>query len=496
MGLNRCDISNDLMLSRKSKTKDDSHIYNGWNECKQQLKEILDMDEEYKCLMLIALSDAEKSESRKRKRERHNDVGEENESDSVDDPQYELFLSRLKLYEKSYIFEGEKNGVPMVIKYEELGSSKDGCAAKPWKKTKNHTGQKNVFSNEKPSLGDNWATENQVEHEVKARPGKKAKVQKQHNLLPRLNKSGNMKRQHDMQTRCDKKRNVPTRRNVRSTVKIDRDNWGEDVQDAKLSTANEKDSGKTNQKKKDDESASDLEVLETAEFGKEGNCGSVLPSKKFDKCMNEDDFQHPCGYSEFRKQVINILRKPYNREEYDELRQAVKARTTEDSDGDLCTRSKKSYGKSYLNYYPDLQRKLKKFEKDRQKNLNTLRGFFFWLEHITMEGAFKPWKDPECCAVEQENCPPPPPPPPAPHRLGIPSEPGNHPESIAQQENCQPPPPTPPCRRGRKRRTNPSKPGNDHASVAVEQENCSPRRGGARRFSLGGQKLSSQKNLK
>lgn len=44
-----------------------------------------------------------------------------------------------------------------------------------------------------------------------------------------------------------------------------------------------------------------------------------------------DNIQHSSGYSEFRKQVINILREPYNKEEYDELRQAIEAQKTEES---------------------------------------------------------------------------------------------------------------------------------------------------------------------
>ncbi|CAA3005854.1 Hypothetical predicted protein [Olea europaea subsp. europaea] len=292
---------------------------------------------------------------------------------SVADPQYELFLGRLKLYQKSYMLEVEKNGVPMVIKYEELGSSDGFCVSKLQNEKKN----RNVFANEKPSLGGNWATKNQVELEVKARPDKK--VQRRHNLQEQLNKTGNIRSQHDIQTRGVEKHNVPTIRNLRSTVKFDSgDNWREDVQAVKLSNENEKGGGE-NKKKRDNKSANNLEVQETAEFRNEGNCDSVLPSIKLDRSMNEDDYQILGVYSEFRKKVINIMRKPYSRGEYDELRQAVKAQTTEESDL-VRSRTKKLRGKSYLNYYPDLHRQLKKFEKDRRSNLKTLRGFFFWLE--------------------------------------------------------------------------------------------------------------------
>ncbi|CAI9763435.1 unnamed protein product [Fraxinus pennsylvanica] len=393
------------------------HSYAMDGEGQEQLKEMSDMDKDYRWFVLTHLSEAEKFNSLKRKRETPNSVGKESERTSVNDPQYELFLSRLKLNGKSYMLEVEKNGVPMVIKYGESGSSDDVCVSKLQNKTKDF----NVLANEKPSLGNNWETMNQVELQVKSRTGKKA--QRQHNLQERS--------RHDIQTRGVKKHKVPTLRNLRSNVKFDSgDNCGEDVQ-----AANKKDGGE-NKKKKDDDSASDLEVLETAEFCNEGNYVSILPSNKLDKSMNEDDFQILGVHSKFRKKVINIMRKPYNRAEYDELRQAVKAQRTEERNG-VCTRTKKLCGKSYLNYYPDLHRKLKKFENDRRSNLKTLRGFFFWLEHKSMEGSFKPWNDPECCAVEQEHCKPPS--PPAPHSQGrgkeaISSEPGKHHESVAVEK--------------------------------------------------------------
>ncbi|KAL2537207.1 uncharacterized protein Fot_18598 [Forsythia ovata] len=184
-----------------------------------------------------------------------------------------------------------------------------------------------------------------------------------------------------------------------------------------------------------------------------------------DKSMNED-IHHPSGHSAFREQVINILRKPYNRQEYDELRRAVKARKTEDSNGDLCTGRKRSLGKSYLDDYRDLHRMLKKFEKDRRKNLNILRGFFFWLEVLTVliyrylnlkslefhvDSALRQWKELSNLGRIQ-NCPPPPPPPlplPGKKKRATPSEPGKDPETVMEEQENSPPPPS--CR-GRKER--------------------------------------------
>ncbi|KAL2484020.1 uncharacterized protein Fot_45464 [Forsythia ovata] len=68
---------------------------------------------------------------------------------------------------------------------------------------------------------------------------------------------------------------------------------------------------------------------------------------------------------------------------------------------------KNEAGKSYLDHYPDLRQALLRCQDDKPRCLNLLRGFFFWLQHLTREGAFKPWTDPQCLAVEQKSLSPP-----------------------------------------------------------------------------------------
>lgn len=55
MDLNRWDNSNDLMLSMMSKTKNGKQICNGRNEHQEQLKEMSDMDNDYKWFILTGL---------------------------------------------------------------------------------------------------------------------------------------------------------------------------------------------------------------------------------------------------------------------------------------------------------------------------------------------------------------------------------------------------------------------------------------------------------
>lgn len=57
------------MLSRRLKTKDGKHVSSGWDEYKEQLKEMSDMDEDYKGFMVAAFNNAEKPESHKREGE-------------------------------------------------------------------------------------------------------------------------------------------------------------------------------------------------------------------------------------------------------------------------------------------------------------------------------------------------------------------------------------------------------------------------------------------
>ncbi|KAG5611966.1 hypothetical protein H5410_023247 [Solanum commersonii] len=43
-----------------------------------------------------------------------------------------------------------------------------------------------------------------------------------------------------------------------------------------------------------------------------------------------------------------------------------------------------------------VNRAIKMANHDKDKKLNIMRGFFFWLEHLTRQDAFQPWEDAEC----------------------------------------------------------------------------------------------------
>ncbi|XP_056850187.1 uncharacterized protein LOC108843148 [Raphanus sativus] len=103
--------------------------------------------------------------------------------------------------------------------------------------------------------------------------------------------------------------------------------------------------------------------------------------------------------STFSKKLLEILRQPYDKNEF-------KQRFLEVSHKKHLTRSRQlrdgreieynvdhQLGPSYLDRYPDFKRVFRssRHAKDESRALNLLRGFFFYLENIVLEGAFKPW---------------------------------------------------------------------------------------------------------
>ncbi|KAK6114938.1 hypothetical protein DH2020_007207 [Rehmannia glutinosa] len=157
------------------------------------------------------------------------------------------------------------------------------------------------------------------------------------------------------------------------------------VKDVECSVEHTKNSDGNNMEKEgDDEIDPDVEIIDDAAVLKKGSLSSFVPSKIFHISMEDADSQNLGGTSVcdvFRKEVLDVLAKQFDKEELKKLREAVR-------DG------------SYYHYYPDLGRKLKRFRYKREKCLNILRGFFFWLQNVSQEGSFKPWKDGQCLAVE------------------------------------------------------------------------------------------------
>lgn len=101
-----------------------------------------------------------------------------------------------------------------------------------------------------------------------------------------------------------------------------------------------------------------------------------------------------CGIpASFESRLMSIRQKPFDQKEYDELMVMATVRTPIMRSKELRNETKiyrtKELGLSYLEYYPELARRLE--NKDFHERLDLLRGFFFWLQNVGHDGAYMPW---------------------------------------------------------------------------------------------------------
>ncbi|XVF36993.1 hypothetical protein REPUB_Repub19eG0106600 [Reevesia pubescens] len=152
---------------------------------------------------------------------------------------------------------------------------------------------------------------------------------------------------------------------------------------------------------KDDGSCSDLEIITLDNIPcNEGDYTPFVPSKCFQSLPGEEGWDgiRTSNQSQFREKVMDLLKIPYDRQEFEKLWQEVTHRKPVQGVKELRHGRMKQYptktnGKSYLDWYQELRMKVDEFRHDRCKILYLLRGFFFWLENTAHEGAFQPWLD-------------------------------------------------------------------------------------------------------
>ncbi|KAM3305902.1 putative protein isoform X3 [Capsicum chacoense] len=127
---------------------------------------------------------------------------------------------------------------------------------------------------------------------------------------------------------------------------------------------------------------SEVEILEnvSAELGRGSSFNPFVPAVQHLDATIRD--------SGYRKECLNLLMRPYDEEEYTKLWKDIKMQ--------LPSSSTNERGKSLLSLHKAVNRAIKRTNHDKDKNLNIMRGFFFWLEHLTRQDAFQPWKDAEC----------------------------------------------------------------------------------------------------
>ncbi|KAK3428241.1 hypothetical protein EUGRSUZ_E01002 [Eucalyptus grandis] len=156
----------------------------------------------------------------------------------------------------------------------------------------------------------------------------------------------------------------------------------------------------------DEESSCEVEMLAGEDISK---CEEFVTRKlsKDPITVDSKHFADDPGSSSgtvFRKKLMGVLKMPYDVKEHEDLSRRVRhkrQKTVEKSlrQGRDFTSSLRQRCKSYLELHKDLATELKLVRADRPRNLNLLRGFFFWLENVPQEGAFKPWLDPSCLKV-------------------------------------------------------------------------------------------------
>ncbi|KAK4794109.1 hypothetical protein SAY86_012103 [Trapa natans] len=153
----------------------------------------------------------------------------------------------------------------------------------------------------------------------------------------------------------------------------------------------------------EESSSSDLDILSPEDILKNKENNPFVSSRM--TCMNlEAGDIRESVQSEFRQKLLGILKMPYNAEEYKDLWQKVHYRSLLEIKKEMRGGRERTYttnvaGLSYLDQYPDLAGKLSSVKGDQLRTLNLLRGFFFYLSNLPMEGVFRPWQDPSCLLI-------------------------------------------------------------------------------------------------
>ncbi|KAG6388637.1 hypothetical protein SASPL_150069 [Salvia splendens] len=104
-----------------------------------------------------------------------------------------------------------------------------------------------------------------------------------------------------------------------------------------------------------------------------------ISDKLLHRSMDDDEFDfnegspEKTGDGEFTKELLEVLRKPFDRVELKRARETFKSGL-------------------YACYHPDVQKRLTRYRYRRENCLTILRGFMFWLKNVSREGVFRPWK--------------------------------------------------------------------------------------------------------
>ncbi|KAL2503629.1 Uncharacterized protein Adt_19250 [Abeliophyllum distichum] len=454
-------VKSDAYCDLESVRSKDKQLDKELDEFVNQLEKEKDMDESYKDFILCLLTKEVRFMPSKRKGEKDDiDEHDDDYNHEENDPQYDLFLRNLEKHGKSYVFKHKKNGSCDFIKYEGDIESYDDSDPEPQR----IRGRRS--SNQKPGLPKNYVLENQYEHGLQSRlrEESKKKISRKlsdatsrenakalkcstNQILPFLDditlckniqigggelysygSHALVNEKHVDKNKQKKEDDNIIQKQRKLTAKgenVDAMTCSSDlmlpdsdylifIQNTKnvgnhqvLSCGGhtivyEKDDIEIGPEKGDnDDDDSDVKILDIGPDWEDENLSLIVPSTKNLTFIEEVSSK---VHTDFRQQLMCIIRKPYDREEYKKLRQDVEVRKAVVQHRDLRNGREMSYstskaGKSYLDSYPDFEEVLLRFNDDQPKCLNLLRGFFFWLQSFQQKGSFRPWRDPECLAV-------------------------------------------------------------------------------------------------
>ncbi|KAF2559476.1 hypothetical protein F2Q68_00018104 [Brassica cretica] len=148
----------------------------------------------------------------------------------------------------------------------------------------------------------------------------------------------------------------------------------------------------------DDDDDDIIEVSDTPFTDGESTPFVVSKNKEVIDLEKDDstDDDESGSSSVFRRELIDVLEKPYDAGELLLLSSQASMKKPVSRCRELRKGRESSYetselGLSYLEKVCDFDREYKLADGDDKARLELLRGFFFYLENISLSGAFKPW---------------------------------------------------------------------------------------------------------
>ncbi|OIT27728.1 PREDICTED: uncharacterized protein LOC109213558 isoform X2 [Nicotiana attenuata] len=306
-------------------------------------------------------------------------------SDVEADPQYMTFLANTKPDGTSYVLKAsDQNGLPVFVKYEKEDRSDD---------EHEYDCQRNLTTDRE------WEIHGVGKDQDSVREKYKLGSSKALDTYARKNRNTSVVEKHKMKNGIlsQKQRRVDRdlgNRKHSTDVKIvpgkeQKTQNGGKFMDVRVKTEPKEDSDSL----KEEIPQSEVEIVQNvdAELGMGSSSNPFVFSVEHSE--NLEDPSQPISNpnasiidSGYRKEVLNLLMRPYDDEEYKKLWKDIKV---------PCS-SINRRGTSLLSLHKGVNREIKRTNHDKDKKLNIMRGFFFWLEHLTREDAFMPWEDAEC----------------------------------------------------------------------------------------------------